>query len=770
MRLTKTTVQNDVNDVFSGMYVGKDEPEPIPLTGVDIAVKIYDFAARVTVTQGYRNIEAKPIEAVYSFPLPESAAVCGFEVETNDRKLVGKVEENEQANKLYDEALETGQGAFLLEQDRPNIFTANIGNLLPHSAAVVKISYVQELNFTAGALRLLIPTTISPRYVPLEQLKQMDPVELDHINPPIVVGHLPYGLRLTVEIDLKNGVKSITSPSHSISVGIQNNQAQITLSGDDVQLDRDFVLNIEPQDVSQPVIRCAKDRENYAMMLSFIPDKDEQPSQNSEIIFILDRSGSMDGESIAEARRALQICLHALQAGDRFNIISFGSTYQCLFPESVEYSQSNMDIAINNVARYGADLGGTEIYKPLVKALKSRTILPKRIILITDGEFGNEEAVINLCQNYKNEVAIFPIGIGSGVNQYALNAIARVTGGVAEFIHPHEHLEPRVIAQFRRLRAKASRKLLIDWGLYSPGTMVPPEIPAFFQGDSLIIYKTVTALQPSSIRIFFDQPENSHSWVIDLDQQDLIQDDIIPTLMARRRIQLLEEELIFRLERDKRKKIEQAIIELACSYGLMSSQTSYIAIESRPETEQAEQAEYRRVPIALTQGWGHITCDNSVMKTNLIPCFIRQNYSLMENKKFITICDQDLINVNAAKLDAIQASKSFEECLTLINLQKAEGYWELNREFRLYLNTQAPNFYEELETLRRQFTFLTDEARATVYALYLLDQAFTEYSDQWQMVADKGFQWLERQGVNRETFQKIVAILKRTAPLEPPTR
>jgi len=167
-----------VEIIYSGLFfIGESpEPLPVPMTGVDITIGIVDLVAKVTVVQGYRNTEERPIEAVYSFPLPESAAVCGFEVQTEDRTLTGQIEEKEKADELYDTALEDGHGAFLLEQDRPNIFTANIGNLRPYSSAIVKISYVQELASVGGAIRLLIPTTISPRYIPAEQLRTMDPV------------------------------------------------------------------------------------------------------------------------------------------------------------------------------------------------------------------------------------------------------------------------------------------------------------------------------------------------------------------------------------------------------------------------------------------------------------------------------------------------------------------------------------------------------------------------------------------------------------------
>ncbi|MCS6783520.1 MAG: VIT domain-containing protein, partial [Gloeomargarita sp. SKYG98] len=146
---------------------GLQTPEgtPIPLRGVDFDVTIRDIGAQVTVSQHFQNVESQPIEAVYSFPLPEGAAICGFEVRLGERVITGRVEEKETAFAQYDEALKEGQGAYLIDQDRPNIFTISVGNLLPQQSVVIRIRYVQELETHATGGRLVIPTTISPRYV-----------------------------------------------------------------------------------------------------------------------------------------------------------------------------------------------------------------------------------------------------------------------------------------------------------------------------------------------------------------------------------------------------------------------------------------------------------------------------------------------------------------------------------------------------------------------------------------------------------------------------
>jgi len=256
-----------------------------------------------------------------------------------------------------------------------------------------------------------------------------------------MIGKLPYNLRLTATIELSSGVRMIASPSHPVEMRLDGPRAVVTLAGDEVQLDRDFILNIEPQDAARPMIRFARDDEGYVAMLSFMPDIRSGDNQPVEVIFLLDRSGSMQGSSIDQARKALLLCLNSLRPGDQFNVIGFGSTYECLFPKNVPYSQDYLESAVRTISSIGADLGGTEILPPLQKALTMRGALPLQIIVITGGEFGNENQLIQLCRKHRGTCRIFTVGIGMGVNEFALRAIARASDGAAELIHPNERIE-----------------------------------------------------------------------------------------------------------------------------------------------------------------------------------------------------------------------------------------------------------------------------------------------------------------------------------------
>ena len=186
---------------------------PVPLAGVSVDAEITAFCARVVVTQRYVNRESTPIEATYLFPLDEGAAVCGFEAVIDGTLVVGEVKERDEAFRQYDEAIERGDGAFLLDEERPDVFQASIGNLPPGKEALIRLTYVTELTCSERGLRFTIPTTVSPRYAPETDRTGVGRPDADVLNPPRA-GQVPYGLQLTVKLAMSGAVSRITLASH----------------------------------------------------------------------------------------------------------------------------------------------------------------------------------------------------------------------------------------------------------------------------------------------------------------------------------------------------------------------------------------------------------------------------------------------------------------------------------------------------------------------------------------------------------------------------
>ena len=223
----------------------------MPLVGVSIEAEIHSFYSKVVIAQRYVNREQTPIEAVYVFPLDEGAAVCAFEAMVDGTLVVGEVHERDKAFEMYDDAMEQGHGAFLLDEERPDVFQASIGNLPPGKEVTVKLTYVSELAVDEGRLRFVIPTTVSPRYAPAQDRIGTGRSDEEALNPP-VASTVPYGMNLSVHIAMPGTISAVESPSHPISMKLNDREATITLGQKESALDRDFVLSIDAVGLDAP--------------------------------------------------------------------------------------------------------------------------------------------------------------------------------------------------------------------------------------------------------------------------------------------------------------------------------------------------------------------------------------------------------------------------------------------------------------------------------------------------------------------------------------
>ena len=212
----------------AGLFTTADVP--VPLTGVSVVADIVNLCSRVTITQRFVNRESQPIEAVYVFPLDEGAAICGFEALIDGTLVVGEAMEREAAFAKYDDAMQAGHGAYLLDEERPDVFQASVGNLPPGKEALLKITYVSELDVQGGALRFVVPTTVSPRYAPASDRVGLGRPDAETLNPPRD-WRVPYGLSLAVNLSISGSIIRIESPSHPISMTVEGWQDDRDVGG-----------------------------------------------------------------------------------------------------------------------------------------------------------------------------------------------------------------------------------------------------------------------------------------------------------------------------------------------------------------------------------------------------------------------------------------------------------------------------------------------------------------------------------------------------------
>jgi Ca-activated chloride channel family protein len=601
----------------------------IALRGVSLRARLAGMSQRVTIDQTFVNLEPRAIEAVYTFPLPENAAVCGFEVLTADRVLTGAIEEAEEATEKYEEAIAGGHGAFVMEQDRPDVFTVRVGNLKPRQAAMIRLTYVCPLERADRQIRVAFPTTIAPRYATATATDPLDAaMDGDALNPPHVL-RVPYGLSLDVEIDLGRELLECTSPSHRIQpTANEASHPVVRFAGGLEAMNRDVVLLLKMRKDEQPQITAAAGPDGASYLaVTFVPEFAENDGMDeaspTQTVFVLDCSGSMMGESIAQAKAALELCLRSLNAGDTFNICRFGSQFELMASEPLPYTEQTLRQALQYVRESG-DLGGTELHAPLEAILRTpaRAGTLRQIILLTDGQVTNEPAIVELCRKHRATNRIFSFGIGAASSTFLVKGVARATGGAAEFITAGERIDDKVLRTFARLCTPLISDIQIDWDGAEAQTLA--EIPPIFDGDLLTLFARCPGRLPRQVTLSCRVGDRPLSWSVPVPADAAAAASspsavvpgegasLISTMWARRTIQSLEEVNGPAVRARKRRctREQEQLIQISKQFSILCSLTTFIAIEHRTEAERNEgQPALRRVPGQIAKDWGGVTMD-----------------------------------------------------------------------------------------------------------------------------------------------------------------
>jgi Ca-activated chloride channel family protein len=749
---------------------------PIPLERVSVDAHVVDAMARVTVRQAYRNAEDVPLEVIYTFPLDEGAAVCAFEAVVDGVRYVGEVKERDEAFRTYDEALEAGHGGYLLDEERADVFTASLGNLKPGATVELSITYVTELAAEGEAVRFTLPTTVSPRYAPAADRHGVGPTPADTLNPPVALD-VPYGFSLEMDVAMGGAIRSVQSPTHPIEVELDGATATVRLAQRQAAMDRDLVIVLGADHLAAPHAVVERGARGAAAAVSFLPTF-EPAAQPAEVIVVVDRSGSMAGTSIEEVRNALQLCLRSLGPGSRFNIVSFGSTFAPLFDASRPYDDASLAEASSFVASMDADMGGTEILPALQHVLQQAPVagMPRQVLVLTDGEVTNTDDVLALARRHASDARFFTFGIGAGASHHLVKGLARASQGAAEFIAPGERIEAKVMRQFRRVFAPAMTDVRVDWGetgLSAAADRMPP----VFDGERLRVYALGEAVQAGVATLGATVAGRGVAFEIPIDPSLAVEGETIATLAARERIRALEEQSDYLENRGSRQRRARAggrtaeqIAALAVKYRLVSRETSFVAVEHR-EGPVADRAELRRVPVALTSGWGGVRerggCDQRTLQISALfsaPTAALGGPHVHGTVMFDALAsfgDSDDIQCLSApqpsdarlrvprravaKPRARAAAPSLRPLDALVSLQRADGSWDLDDAFGNAVSLKRRALDKALRGATGD-TVAARRALATAMALVWLEKHASAEHAEWEMLARKAMAWLSASG------------------------
>jgi Ca-activated chloride channel family protein len=576
-----------------------------PLKRTSVKAEISGFLTRVKVIQEFENNFYEPIEAVYTFPLPAGAAVDDMTMKIGERTIRGLIMRREEAQKVYQTAKNEGKTASLIEQERPNIFTQSVANILPNKKIIVEISYVETLKYEDGAYEFVFPMTVAPRYNPAS----VTPEDAQKISPPVIADSRD-GHDISIEVSLNAGVpvEDIRSKTHEIETfNLSPNQASIKLRNQTAIPNKDFVLryDVSGKRIEDAVLAHRDARGGFFTLILSPPEKfaveDVAPK---EIVFVLDTSGSMEGFPIEKAKESMKMALEGLYPNDTFNLITFAGDTHVLFDEPVPATPDNLRKAQEFLDSRRGD-GGTEMMEA-VKIALAPSDAPDHMRIVcfmTDGEVGNDTEIINEVKKYRN-ARVFAFGIGSSVNRYLLDNIAKEGRGEVEYVA----LEDDGSAAARRFHERIRNPLLtdvsIDWNGLPVADVYPQKIKDLFSAQPVVVHGRYTRGLKGAIRLRGKVGGQDFVREIPFNLPDAeSQNDALATLWARQKI----DDLMFanwNAEEEETRvtpQLKAAVTKIGLDYRLLTSFTSFVAVEEKVVNYRGKPRKVR-VPVYAPAG------------------------------------------------------------------------------------------------------------------------------------------------------------------------
>lgn len=592
-----------------------------PLKHTTVKTEISGFLGRTTVTQEFENTLSEKIEAVYTFPLPQRAAVDDMTMIIGDRTIRGLIRRREEARAIYEAARNAGKVASLLDQERPNIFTQSVTNLIPGARVKITISYVETLKYEDGTFEFVFPMVVGPRYIPGNPTGRQgggwapdtDQVpDASRITPPVAVPGTRAGHTISVQVTLDAGIAigTLASPTHDVVIDRTSaNRAVVTLKDKASIPNKDFLLRYTSASnrIEDALLTHQDSRGGFFSLIVTPPPKITPAAVTpKELVFVLDTSGSMSGFPIEKAKEAMQLALKGLYPQDTFNLITFAGDTQILFPQPVPATAENLALAQSFLAgRSGR--GGTEMMRAIKAALDSSDEQShiRIVCFMTDGFVGNDMAIIHEVQKHHN-ARVFSFGIGSSVNRFLLDKIAEVGRGEVEYVGLSDDGSAAARRFHERVRNPLLTDITIDWGGLPVSEIYPSAVPDLFGAKPIILAGRYSHAASGTIKLrgrLAGQPFE-RSLKVNLPATQPAHDSIA-SLWAREKIEhLMGEDWIGLQNNSVNGNTRNAITQLGLDFRLMTQFTSFVAVEERVVTDGG-QPRTIQVPVEMPEGVSH---------------------------------------------------------------------------------------------------------------------------------------------------------------------
>lgn len=584
---------------------------PAVRLGTDMDVTVTGQVARVRVTQAFRNTSDKWMEASYLYPLPQDGAVDSLKMVVGQRVIVGHIQPREKARQTYEAAKASGRKAGLVEQQRPNMFSTSVANVGPGETVLISIEYQAPVAQANGTFSLRLPLVVGPRYTPPHTLTSAAAVEdanavtaapvLDtrlgnNLNPTSIAVHLAPGF----------DVANLVSRYHKINVTGATDDRTVSLADTTVPANRDFVLEWRSASADPTLgLFAQKTAKGDYVMASVTPpaNLDGLPRPPREMVFVIDNSGSMGGDSMDEAKASLIHALGTLRPQDHFNVIRFDDTMTRLFEHSVAATPDQVALA----TRFAESLearGGTEMLPALKSALEdagtgggTNPDILRQIVFLTDGEISNEREMMAAIGEDGGRSHVFMVGIGSAPNDFLMERMSTLGGGV----YTHVGAPGEVAAKMMPLLDVLSHPAVRDLSVRVEGgslDLTPSRLPDVYAGRPLVLVGRSDKLSGTltvSGRI------GNKPWERRVDLASALPSSAIEKLWAHRKITDVEADRALGKLEDERADAE--VERIGMESGIVTSRTSLVAVDETPSRPAGARLTREELPINLPAGW-----------------------------------------------------------------------------------------------------------------------------------------------------------------------
>jgi Ca-activated chloride channel family protein len=588
----------------------------LPLDRLDVRTTITGLTARTVLTTEFVNAHDTALEATYVFPLPDRAAVTGMTMTADGRTVEAELQERAAARAAYDRAVTAGQRASIAEQDRPDVFTMRVGNIVAGERVSVELRLVGPLPYEDGAATFRFPLVVAPRYVPGTprpgpaagdgRLPDTDAVpDASRISPPVLLPGFPNPLHLSVDVHLDPAGLTLGDVRSSLHT-VTGADGHLSIAPGE-KADRDFILRLGYAPGSSAAVAVPDadddDREQGTYQVTVVPPVAAGGTRPKDVVLLLDRSGSMGGWKMVAARRAAARVVDTLTTDDRFAVLTFD--HQIERPDDLgsglmEASDRHRFRAVEHLSRADAR-GATEMLAPLHEGLTllaaSAADRDRVLVLVTDGQVGNEDQILQDVTPLIGSTRLHTVGIDRAVNAGFLGRLAALGAGRCELVESEDRLDEAMEHIHRRIGSPVVTGLVLsaDGLTLLDDTRSPGRLPGLYPGVPLVLAGRYAGAVAGTVTVTGrTRDDEAYTATVPVQQRE---EAAVTAQWARALLRDLED----RYAAGDR-SLEPAIVAMSLRFGVLCRFTAYVAVDSRVVNEDGET---RRVtqPVELPSGW-----------------------------------------------------------------------------------------------------------------------------------------------------------------------